>query len=695
MKVYTTEQIRNVALVGHSGSGKTTLAEAMMFERKHIERMGRTEDGNTQSDFLPEEIRRGISISAAILPIETGNVKINILDLPGFRDFVGEIKGGMRVSGGAVVVVDAMGGVEVGTEFALDYAQEMEVPVIFFVNKLDKDNSDFDLAMAKLEAAVSGRFIVMSFPIGVAGGVNGVVDVIKMKAVYEKDGKVTFEDIPAGLRDRAKQYREAIADQAASDDDALAEKFLSGEELSHEEIIRGLKKGFVERHYFPVFAGVASQAIGAQSLMDFIETGFPNPTEAHGIVMEDRETHDAHEEHFSDEGHTIIYVFKTLSDKFGDHNFFKVVSGVVKKDVVLRNMTTNRDERLGHIYVQRGKSHEEVAELHAGDLGAVTKLADVHTNDTLVSAGCRDIVVPIRYPRPTVTMAIYPENRGDEDRMGEAARKLIGHDPTLSMERDVVTHETLVRGMGDMHLDVLVSRLVNNSKIPCHLQIPRTPYKETVTARAEGAYRHKKQSGGRGQFGEVHLRVMPNQPGAGLDFRWVIVGGVIPGKYETAIRKGVEQALAKGVVSGNQMVDVIVEIYDGKQHDVDSSDMAFMIAASMAFQKVAADAKPIILEPIYNVKITVPDQYLGDVMGDMSSRRGRILGQDMSGGKLIVEAQAPLAELYEYSKNLRSMTQGRGIFEISFDHYERVPGDVQTRLVEEYLKHRAEGDHQE
>jgi len=692
VKVYTTDRIRNVALAGHSAAGKTTIAEALLFERKHIDRMGRTEDGTTQSDFLPEEIRRQISISASILPVETGNVKINLVDLPGFRDFVGEIKGGMRVCGGVVVVVDAMGGIEVGTEFALDYAREMDIPVIFFINKLDKEHASYEACLERMkEALPHKRFVPITIPIGEQGGLQGVVDLVKMKAIYEKDGVVRREEIPASLIDKAKALHETEADEAASDDEALAEKFLSGAELSPEDIILGLKTGFVNRQYFPVFCGSALKAIGIQSLMDFIETGFPNPSEAHGLELVNKDTGFRREVHFKDDGPATLFVFKTLNDKYGDHNFFKVVSGVVKRDMILRNLSNDRDERIGHLYTQRGKNHEEVEELHAGDIGAVMKLASVHTNDTLAGAGSREFVTQPHYPQPTVTMALVAANRPDEEKVGEAARRLAERDPTLSLERDPITHELLVRGMGDMHLDVMLSRIQALQKLECSLKIPRTPYRETVLGRAEGSHRHKKQSGGRGQFGEVYLRVMPGEPGVGLDFRWKVVGGVVPTKYESAVRKGIEQSMARGIVSGNQVVDVAVECFDGKQHDVDSSDMAFSIASSVCFQKVAAEAKPVILEPIAAMRIIVPEEYLGSVMGDLSGKRGRILGQDReSEHKVVVEAHVPLAEVYEYSKQLRSMTQGRGVFELSIDRYERVPPEVQARLIEEHAKHRTD-----
>jgi elongation factor G len=694
LKVYTTDQIRNVALAGHSSAGKTSLAEAMLFLRKHIARMGRTEDGNTQSDYLPEEVSRGISISTGLLPIEMTNAKINVVDLPGFRDFIGEISNGLAVCDAVVAVVDAQGGVEVGTEFALEAAEKRGLPVAFYINKLDKENASFDRALELLEEALPGhRFLPMALPIGEAEGLQGVVDLVKMKAIYVDDkGKVSQGPIPDDLKDRVAELRERILDEASAADDKLAEKFLSGEELSGDEVMAGLKSAFLKRGYHPVFAGSATRSLGVLRLLEFIEIAFPHPGEARqGTAAVDAETGES--AGFIDRnpaGEPLVYVFKTQTDKFGTSNFIQVVSGKIGRDTALRNQRTYKDERLSHVYVQRGKSHEEVDSLSAGDLGVLLKLSGTAPNDTLAPVSSNLKVQAPAYPKPTVRAAAIAVNQSDEDKLASALHKHCAEDPTLKVWRDPELRQTIVSGMGDMHLDVLHHKL-KVEKIEATFETPRTPYRETVQGKAEGSYRHKKQSGGRGQFGEVHLRVFPGQRGDGFQFGWKIVGGVIPGKYEVSIRKGIESSMERGIIAGYPVVDVHTECFDGKQHDVDSSDMAFQLASSMCFRQVARDAKPVILEPIYTLKVTVPETYIGDVMGSLSGKRGRIMNQDIAGGKATIEAHVPLAELYEYSRELRSMTQGRGVFEMDYDHYAAVPGEVQSKLIEAH-DHAEEGN---
>lgn len=682
MKVYDTKHIRNVALAGHSSSGKTSLAEAMLYLHQHVDRMGKTEDGNTLSDFLPEEVSRRISISTSILPVETGEVKVNVIDIPGFRDFIGDMTNGMIVSAGLVVVVDALGGVEVGTEFALELAERLELPVAFFINKLDKENTSFDAALAGLrERLPNERFLPITIPVGAQASLGGIVDLIKMKALKPEGAKVTASAIPGDLAGAAATLREAIMDEAAANDEALAEKFLSGEELSPEEILRGLKAGFIARDYHPVFAGCATQAIGAQSLLDFIELAFPNPTEAHGLHMVDRTTGEpAPDQRFTEEGSTTAFAFKTLTDRFGQSSFIKVIHGTLRRDSTLTNLRTGKEERVSHVYVQRGSQRHEVEELHGGDIGVLLKLTSTTTNDTLGDPKEKVVVAAPPYPKPTVMRAVHAKNGSDEEKLGALLHRIAEQDPTVRVWRDPELAQTIVSGMGDMQLDVIVSSF-RADKVEAELENPKTPYRETIAKVAQGTYRHKKQSGGKGQFGEVSLKLSPGERGSGLDFQWNIVGGVIPTKFEPSVRKGIEAALQRGIIAGYRVVDVVAGAYDGKTHDVDSSDMAFQLASSMCFRQVAREAKPVILEPIYKLKVTVPDSYMGDVMGDLSSRRGRILGQEMNGAKVTIEAQVPLAEMYEYSRDLRAMTQGRGQFELEYDHYDRVPSDVQEKLV--------------
>jgi len=682
VQTYSTTAIRNVALAGHNGSGKTSLAEAMLFLRKHIDRMGKTEDGATQSDYLPEETARGISISAALLPVETPNVKINVVDLPGFRDFVGDIQNGLSVCEALVVVIDALAGMEVGTEFVLDLAEQSRLPVAFFLNKLNKEHASFDKALEKLTAGLPGHHLLpVNLPIGEQMKFEGVVDLVRMQAIYPKEGKGATGPIPENLAARSKELHSAVVDEAASDDESLTERYLAGEQLSPEEILHGLKEGFINRKYHPVFCGATPQTIGVQSVLDFIEICFPNPTEARGINVTNKQTGEHTESHGTDKDSPVLYVYKTLTDKFGANSFVKVVSGCLKKDTPLYNQRDGKEERITHIYSQRGKNSMEVTELHAGDLGVLHKLSHTHTNDTLAAPNSPIVVEPPPYPKATVRMAISAKNQGDDDKLGTLLHRYALQDPTFSYHRDPELHQTILMGQGDLHLDVVLQR-VKGEKVDAAMTMPRTAYRETVVRKSEGMYRHKKQSGGRGQFAEVHLRVGPAERGKGLDFQWKIVGGVVPTKYEPSVRKGVDSALAKGPLAGYPVVDVTVECFDGKQHDVDSSDMAFQLASSHAFLEVASKATPILLEPIFKLRITVPEHYLGDVMGDLSGRRGRILGQESEGGRIVLEALVPLAETYEYSRVLRAMTHGRGAFEMEYDHYDRVPPDVQTKLVE-------------
>lgn len=684
MKAYETDNIRNVGLAGQSGAGKTSLAEAMLFLRKGTDRQGNVTDGNTVSDYDPEEVRRTHSISVSLLPVESNGIKINVLDIPGRRDFVGDIKSSIRVSDGLVLVIDASTGIGPGTEFAWQYAEEFGVRSrVAFVNRMDKERANFETAVQQLEEAFEVRTVPLSLPIGQEADFQGVIDLIRMKKVDEKDGKVSYTDIPGELEAAAKEARSKLVEAAAEGDDELTEKFLEDKPLSDEEVLRGLKEGMEEGRYLPVLAGSATALLGLAPLFDLIQNCFPNPLEGPGLPAKVEGKDEPEPFKVEKDGPILAYVFKTISDPYAGHlSFFKVMRGTMKSESHLNNLRTSKSERLAHILSICGKKHQNIDALSAGDMGAVAKLESTHTGDTLSEGDGKVEFLPAPMPKPTVQMAVVAKNKADEDKVGLGFHRLIEQDPTLQLRRDPEISQTILSGMGDVHLEVAAHHLKEIAKVEVDLEVPKVAYRETITKKVEGQGKYKKQSGGRGQYGDCWIRLEPQPEGAGFEFEWKIVGGVIPSKYQPAVEKGLLEAMEKGVLSGSPTVDLKATCYDGSYHDVDSSEMAFKVAASMAFKSLAQQANPIILEPIYKVQVTVPEEHMGDIMGDMSGRRGRVLGTESNGRRTTVVAQAPLAELFTYSRDLRSMTRGRGVFEIEFDHYDRVPPDVQQKIVE-------------
>lgn len=685
MKEYTTEQLRNVALAGHTSAGKTTLAEAILYALKFTDRLGRVDEGNTSSDYDSEEIKRKLSINASVLPVEYGDVKINIFDLPGYRDFIGEIKSCLRVADGAVLLVDATAGVEVGTEFAWEYAEEYGVPRAFFVNKMDKERADFAAVVQSIRDIFGVRAVPVVLPVGKEAQLEGLVDLLQMKMIKEEPGgKATSGPVPEALKAEAEAARAELVEAAAEGDDELTMKFLDDQPLSEEEILRGLKEGMMACKLFPVLCGSAVRSLGIETLLSFVVSCFPSPSERPGVVGKvspgDKEVQRRYDvsQPFS------AFVFKTVSDPYaGRLNFFKILSGSLSSDSVVYNSNKHTEEKISHLLCVRGKKQENVHKLVAGDIGAVAKLSATTTNDTLCDSSNPIQYPPTALPPLTYSMAIVARSKTDEEKVGLAIHRLIEQDSTLSLRRDGEVRQTILSGMGDMHLDVAVSRLRDQSNVAIDLEEPRVPYKETITRKAEGQGKYKKQSGGRGQYGDVWLRLEPLPRGTGFEFAWGIVGGVIPSKYEPSVQKGINDAMEKGVVAGYKVVDLKADCYDGSYHSVDSSDIAFKIAASMAFRKVALEASPILLEPVMNLKVTVPENFMGDVMGDLSAKRGRIMGNLSHGRKIVIEAQVPLAEMFAYSKELRSLTQGRGVYEMEFSHYEPVPSSLQEKIIAE------------
>lgn len=684
MKEYSTKLIRNVCLAGHTSSGKTSLAEAIIHQLGYNDRMGRVEDGNTVSDYDPEEVRRRVSINTSLLPVEYDGIKINILDSPGYRDFVAETKNAIRVADAVIIVIDANAGVEVGTEFVFDYAHDYDKPVAFFVNKLDKEHASFEKAIQDIRDTFEIDAQKMILPLGSQSSFSGIVNLITMKKVIElMDKKPEFHDVPDDLAVRARELHSKIVELAAEGDDELTMKFLDGQELSDDEVLKGLEECLRDRRLYPVFGGSATKCLGIYPLLRSIKALFPPPDELPPFKAKKPGKDEIFDVAVDPKGPASAFVFKTVSDPYaGRLNFFKVITGTLSSESVVLNVNKNKEERISHLLTVRGKKSENLSKAHAGDIAAVAKFNATFTNDTLCETSHSITFLPTELPPHTCFAAISADSKADEEKIGLGMHRLIEQDPSLHMHRDPEIRQTILAGLGDTHLDVAIHRLEQQTGIKAHLDKPRVPYRETITRKGEGTYRHKKQSGGRGQFGEVWMKLEPRPRSAGFEFEWAIVGGAIPGKYEPSVEKGIVEAMERGIVAGNQAVDIKAICYDGKYHAVDSSDMAFKIAGRMAFRNIAKECGPIILEPIYHVKVTVPEEFMGDVMGDISGKRGRIAGNAQEGKKVIVEADVPLAEMFEYSRQLRSMTHGRGTFEMEFHHYEPVPAHVQQQIID-------------
>jgi elongation factor G len=685
MKAYGTKQIRNVALISHGGAGKTSLAEAMLFTSGAINRLGRVESGNTVTDFDADEIKRQITISMALAPLEWNGNKINLLDTPGFFDFSGDVQGALRVADAAVIVVCGASGVEVGTEKVWHYADQYGLPRLVFVNKLNRENANFEESLAQLRRLFGSKVFPLQFPIGQEEQFEGVVDLVKMKALLYKDKSgLTFseEEIPAALNEKAEELREQLVEAAAEADDELMEKYLEEEPLSEEEIWGALRKGTITGMIVPVLCGSATMNFGIQQLLDQIISSFPSPAERDpwkGKIPEGEEEilrKPDENEPFS------ALVFKTIADPYvGRVNYFRVCSGALKTDSQVFNSNKDKMERFGSIFLMRGKNQIHADEIMAGDIGAVAKLAVTATGDTLCDKSNPVLFPPINFPEPVISFAVEPKSKGDEEKVSAGLNRFLEEDPTFRLERSTETKEIIISGLGDMHLDVIVERLKNKFGVEVDLKTPKVPYRETIKGSSKKEGKYKKQSGGRGQYGHVHLEVDPLPRGEGLVFEDKIVGGVVPRQYIPAVEKGVLEAALQGGLAGFKVVDVKVKLYDGSYHTVDSSEMAFKIAAAMAFRGAMEQATPVLLEPIMTIEVIVPEDFMGDIMGDLNSRRGRIQGMIPGEGMQTIKAQVPMAEMFTYAIELRSMTQGRGAFNMTFSHYEEVPHQESEKII--------------
>jgi len=687
LKEYTTEQIRNIVLLGHGSSGKTSLTEAMLFTSGAINRMGKVEDGTTVTDFDEEEARRHISLSLALAPVEWGGCKLNVLDTPGYTDFIGEVISAVLVADLALILVDSVSGVEVGTEVVWAQADRQGLPRFVVVNKMNRENADFAQALQKLRDAFDGNFVPLQLPIGSAENFAGVVDLVRMKALLGPEGEEA--EVPADLMEQAEEARVALVEAAAEGDDELIVKYLEGEELTDEEIRRGLRDAVRKGAVIPVLVTAATANVGTRALLDALVAYAPSPADRGPVKAEGPAGEEEIEP--SETAPLAALVFKTAADPFvGKLTYFRVYGGMMESDTRVWNSRAETEERLGTLYVMRGKEQIPVQRLRPGDIGAVAKLAHTLTGDTLCDRGH-----PLRlpgpvFPSPLFAVAVRPRSKADQAKMGPTLTRICEEDPTLRWRQEPSTRETILEGMGEAHVEIAVKRMENRFGVGVETSIPKVPYRETITKVNADQYRHKKQTGGAGQFAEVHLRLEPLPRGAGFEYGWEVFGGAISSSFQPSIEKGIRQVLEQGVIAGYPVVDVRAVVYDGKEHPVDSKDIAFQIAGREAFKKVMLGAGPVLLEPIYKVTITVPEEYTGDVMGDLNTKRARVLGMEQQGGKSIITALAPLAEMQRYVSDLRSLTQGRGLFSMEFDHYEEVPPHLAEKIIEEAKRAREE-----
>jgi elongation factor G len=684
MKVYDAPNVRNVAIVGHGGCGKTSLASALLFDAGAVSRLGRVDDGTTVTDFDPDEVERKISLLAALAFAEWKKAKINLIDAPGYANFVSEARSALRVAEAAVVVVDAVAGVEVQTEKVWGYAEEGGLARLVVVNRMDRDNASFERALEAVQKAFGRAAVPLVVPVGEGKAFKGIVDLASAKAqLYGDDasGKLQSSDVPAAQQETARAWREKLVEMVAESNEELMEEFFEKGTLTEEQLAKGLRHAVGAGRIYPVLAASSLMNVGVHAILDAIVDLLPSPAdrgEAAGIGAAKAEvtrkpTADAP---------LSAFVWKTLVDPHaGRISLFRVYSGSLKSDSAIHNTSRDAAERIGSLLLLQGKTQTPVPEIQAGDIGAVAKLKDTQTGDTLADKANPIVYPPVVFPEPATTFAIEPKTRGDEDKISTALQRLQEEDPVLRVSRDAQTHEMLLSGMGQLHIEVVVARLRKRYKVEVNLKKPKIPYRETIKAAAEGHGRHKKQTGGHGQFGDCKIRMKPLARGEDFKFVDDIFGGSIPRNFIPAVEKGIQEARLKGVLAGYPMVDFQVELYDGQYHDVDSSEMSFKIAGSLAFKDAVPKCRPTILEPIMNVEIAVPDEYAGAVMGDLSSRRGRPQGMEPKGSLQVIKAEVPLAEMLSYDAELTSMTGGRGSYHMEMDHYDEVPGHLQEKVV--------------
>src|SRR5215210_541719 len=692
LKTYDAKDIRNVLLVGHGGAGKTTLLEAMLFTSGAITRMGTVEDGTTVSDHDPDEQRKGISVSLSMAPIEWEGVKINVVDAPGYADFVGDLRSAIRAVDAVIVVVSAVDGVEVQTESAWELAVQENLPRAIFVNKLDRERSDFQATLDQLVSSFGNQVAPFELPIGAEHEFEGVADLLHEKAdLYPSGPRAEESEWPEEIHRLADPAREKLIEAVAESDDALIEQYLEEGTLPEVVITQGAKDGFTNARLAPVFVGSASKAIGIDRLLDFIVEEFPSPLDRAPVKVIAKGGEDM-ERTCDPSGPLTAFVFKTLSDPFVGHiTMFRVFSGKVRPDSSAHNSTQGTDERIGQLFVLKGKDHESMSEVPAGDIGAVAKLPHTHTGDTFATKDDPVQLPPVELPEPLLAYAISPKTKGDEDRLATGLARLREEDPTFRVARNEETHETVIYGMGEAHLGVQIERLKAKFGVEVETKPAKIAYRETVRSRAKAQGRHVKQSGGHGQYAVCEIEIEPLPRGEGFVYEDKIFGGAIPQQFIPSIEKGIVKTMSEGVLSGNPMVDIKVTLVDGKFHAVDSSDMAFQIAGSLALKEAVEQGGVALLEPVVQLAVTVPEAFTGDIMGDLNAKRGKIQGMDqIGGGKQVINAMVPQGEVARYVIDLRSMTGGRGAFSMTFSHYDEMPQHLAQKVIDEYQHAREE-----
>jgi elongation factor G len=689
MKVYDATGIRNVAIVGHGGCGKTQLVSTMLFVAGAVNRLGKVDDGTTVTDFDEEEIARKHTLSSSLAYAEWQKTKINIIDTPGFANFLTDARAALRVVEAAVLVVDAVAGVEVQTEKLWAEAASLGLPRFVAVNKLERERASLERTLEALHRDLGREIVPIQLPLGEERAFNGVVDLIRMKALtFGADGKMTEGDIPAAVTDRAQKAREQLIEMVAEADEQLMETFFAEGTLTQEQLVSGLRAATMAGKIFPLLCTSGLHAIGIQPLLDAIVSYAPSPAERdfRALAGDTETTVKA-----ADNAPYSVFVWKTIADPFaGRITMLRVVSGLIRSDATVHNASQDAAERLGHLLALQGKTQTHVPELKAGDLGAVAKLKDTHTNDTIADKAVKFKFPPIAFPEPVLSYAIEPKSRGDEDKISTAMHRLEEEDPSIKYARDPQTHELLLAGQGQLHIEVTVAKLKRRFSVEVNLKPPRIPYRETITASTEAHGRHKKQTGGHGQFGDCKIRVEPLPRGSDFQFEDDIFGGAIPRQYVPAVEKGIQEARLRGFLAGYPMVDFKATVFDGSYHAVDSNELSFKMAGSLAFKDAMSRARPTILEPVMQVEVYAPNDFAGDLMGDLNGRRGRIAGMDTRGTMTVIRAQVPMSEMLTYEQHLTSATGGRGSYHMEYSHYEEVPHMLQTKIIAAYKAERGQ-----
>lgn len=686
-KEYATERIRNVAVLGHGGSGKTTLVDALAFVAGSTRRHGSVDEGTALTMFTPEEVAHGLSMQATPAFAEWEGTKINLLDTPGYMDFTGEALAATRVTDGAVIVLGATTGVEVGTEKVWEYCENRGIPRLFFVSMMDKDNADFDRVYSDITEHLTEKVIPVEIPIGAGDDFRGIINLFSGRAHIYKPGSVSGEyeetEIPEEKQEKFEKWRTELMETIATTDDSLLEAYLEGGEIDREQALEALKAAMARGEVFPLFCGAPQKTWGTRALIRKLVELLPNPAEVPAEIAQRPNIDQVVELRAADDQPFAALIYKTLSEPHvGELSFFRVFSGHVEQGMEVVNANRESTEKLAHVSVAQGKERLEVPVLHAGDLGVVAKLKNTHTNDTLCDAERTLVIEPIRFPAPDISVAIHAASRSDEDKLGTGLTRLHEEDPTFASGYEAEVRQTIIRGLGELHLDVQMERLKRKYGVEVTTEQPRIRYRETIRKQAAAQGKYKKQTGGRGQFGDCHVRLKPRRRDAGYEFTDSISGGVIPNKFIPSVDRGIREAAAKGVIAGYPVVDFEAECYDGSYHNVDSSDVAFQVAGSMAFKKAVKDASPVLLEPIMEVEITTPEDFMGEILGDLNQRRGKIQGMDAQGTKTVIRALVPESELYKYAITLRSMSHGRAAHSRTFHGYEEVPQHVAQSLID-------------